>query len=361
MRVHFAVLLAIVVGCHKPEHEEAVPTVVVRCVPAQVGAVDESVVLRGRIAPPPGGDLSVASQVPGRIVQVAAHEGQHIARGELVASIDDAATRDAVRQAEAGLAQAHAADVNAVATLERTRALVTRGIAAKQELDDATAKADNAKAGVNAAVAAADLARRTLGRVDVRSSFDGVVTRVWRGPGALVDGTAATPIIQLAASAAVEFVAEATGRELVALREGQTAKVELGDGYAKFEGALRTRPTALDPATGLAQVRIAVTPQGATLPLGSLGRVVIVTAHRDDVLQIPSAALRGAVADGSEAAVCKDGKIELRTLTVGWRDDKTVEVLKGLSKTDRVAIDHVLGLENGTPIAENAHPVPEAK
>lgn len=346
-------VLALGSGCrHAAEHEEAAPPVVVRCVAPVVGGVDESVALRGRIAPPPGGDLSVASQVPGRIVQVAAREGQHIARGELVASIDDAATKDAVRQAEAALAQARAADVNAVATLDRTKALVTRGIAAKQELDDATAKAENAKAGVNAAVAAADLARRTLGRVDVRSSFDGVVTRVWRGPGALVDGTAATPIIQLAASASVEFVAEATGRELVVLREGQAAKGELGDGFARFEGALRARPTALDPATGLASVRIAVTPSDATLPLGSLGRVVIATAHREGVLQIPTAALRGAVADGSEAAVCKDGKIELRTLQVGWRDDKTVEVLKGLEPADKVAIDHVLGLENGTPIAE---------
>lgn len=344
--------LVLLAGCQKREHEEAAPAVVVRCVAAEVRAIDEHVALRGRIAPPPGGDLSVASQVPGRIVLVAVREGQRIRHGELVASIDDVATKDAARQAEAALAQAHAADVNAVATLERTKALVARGIAAKQELDDATAKADNAKAGVNAAAAAADLARRTLGRVDVRSSFDGVVTRVLRGPGALVDGTAATPIVQLATSAAVEFVAEATGRELVLLREGQAAKGELGDGQATFEGSLRARPAALDPGTGLAQVRIAITPSEATLPLGSLGRVVITTAHREGVLQIPTAALRGAVSDGSEGAVCKDGKIELRVLSLGWRDDKMVEVKKGLTPADRVAIDHVLGLENGTPIAE---------
>ncbi len=335
---------------HDPAEEAPPPPVAVRCVPPTVEAIDETVTLRGRIEPPPGGDLPLASQVAGRVVQLEAHEGQRIARGDLVATVDDAASRDAVRQAEASLAQATAADVNASATLDRARALVTRGIAARQELDDAVARADTAKATVAAARAAADLAKRTLGRVQVRSSFDGVVTRVWRGPGALVDGTAATPILQLAAFGAVEFVADATDRELAQIKDGQAARGTLSAGGTPFDGAVRARSSALDPATGLGTVRVALTAGDA--PIGSFGRVVITTLHRDGVSLVPSAALRGAVADGAEVAICASGHAALRTLAIGWRDDTRVEVKAGLAAGERVAIDHVLGLDDGTAITE---------
>jgi multidrug efflux system membrane fusion protein len=338
-------------ACRHHDPPEEAPKVTVRCVTPHPEAIDEVVALRGRLEPPPGGDLPVASQVPGRLVSVAVREGQRIARGDLVASVDDAPSRDAVRQAEAGLAQAEATELNANTTLERARAIVARGIAAKQELDDAVARAESAHANVASSRAAVDLARRTLGRVQVHSSFDGVVTRIWRGPGALVDGTAATPIVQLAAAAGVEFVADTTDRDLLRLAEGQVARGELSMG-APFTGAVRVRSSALDPTTGLGLVRITLDKTETVYPIGAFGRVEITVRHRDGVLVLPTAALRGAVADGAEVALCHDGKAEVRKVSVGWRDATRFEALEGVAATDKVAIDHVLGLEDGTALIE---------
>jgi RND family efflux transporter MFP subunit len=337
---------------HAPPPDEVVAPVEVHCVPVKREAVDETVALRGRVEPPPGGDLPVASQVAGRIVSVSVKEGQHITAGDLVASVDEGPSRDAYLQAQASLTQAEAAEINAKATLERTRAVVARGIAPKQELDDAVARAEAAHAGVLAAQAGVELAQRTLGRVYVKSSFDGTVTRIWRGPGAIVDGTAATPVIQLAASNGVEFAADATEAELGQIREGQAGKGTLVAGGDAFEGTVRARSSALDPATGLGTVRVVLNATRTQIPIGSFGRVVITTNHRDDVLVIPSAAIRGSVADGAEVAECKDGKAALQTVKVGWRDDVRAEALDGVAEGDLVAVDHVLGLENDTPITE---------
>ena len=142
-----------------------------------------------------------------------------------MATVDDVASRDAVRQAEALLAQARATEANANATLARVKALVDRGIAARQELDDAQARAENERQAVASATAATHLAQRTLGRVQVRATFTGIVTRLWRGPGALVDGTSATPILQVAASSNAEFVVAATERELAQSEAGQQAQI----------------------------------------------------------------------------------------------------------------------------------------
>jgi RND family efflux transporter MFP subunit len=228
---------------------------------------------------------------------------------------------------------------------------VTRGIAARQELEDATARAEASREGVASASAAADLAKRTLGRVQVRSSFAGLVTRVFRGPGALVDGTAATPVVQLAATAGAEFVADVTQLELLVLAEGQPAKGVLAGTETPIEGVVRARPRALDSATGLGTVRIALTSAGAEqLPVGAFARVVVTTGRHEAAAVVPATALRGAVADGAEIAVCAGDKASLRTVKVGYRDDTRVEILSALGADDAVAIDHVLALEDETPI-----------
>jgi RND family efflux transporter MFP subunit len=340
------------VCCHPSDAErETATTVLVHCVPATRDAVEVTETVRGRVATPPGGDLPVASQVAGRIARVLVHEGERISAGAIVAAIDDTATRDALKQAEASLVQARSAATNADATLERTRQLVARGIAAKQELDDALSRADQAHASINAASAAADLAQRTLGRVQVRSTFEGLVTHVWRGPGAIVDGTAATPIVQLAAATLAEFDADATERQLADVETGQSASVVLSTGNDPMTGTVHARSTSIDPATGLGLLRIAVESKAPVL-LGAFGLATIKVAERHGVLVIPSNALGGAVADGASIAVCKDGKADVRSIKVGWRDDKRIEVLGGLSEGERVAVDHVLGLETGSTIEE---------
>ena len=298
------------VSCHHAaaEHEEPIP-VEVHCVPAAHQSVDVTETLRGRLAAPPGGDLPVASQVAGRVVEVMVHEGDRVVAGAVIAAIDDSGSRDALRQSDAALLQAQAAASNADATLERTRQLVQRGIAAKQELDDAEARADQAHAGVASASAAADLSRRTLGRVRVRSTFDGVVTRVWRGAGALVDGTAATPIVQLAATMLAEFDVDTTDQQLTGIEVGQTATIALSTGGDALEGVVRARSTALDPATGLGFVRIGVDVK-TPLTLGVFGTATVKLGKREGVLVVPSEAMRGAVADGAEVVVCAAGEHE---------------------------------------------------
>jgi RND family efflux transporter MFP subunit len=341
-----------IVACRHPDSAEPVSAVDVRCVSAERVALDENVLLRGRLQPPPGGDLAVASQVAGRIMSVNVREGQRVAAGDLVASVDDLASRDAVRQADAALSQARANQTNADAVFARTQELVVRGIAAKQELEDARAKAESAHAGVSASAASADLAHRTLGRVQVRSTLDGVVTRILRGPGALVDGTSGTPVVQLASTGGSEFVADATERELRTIAIGQASEVLVVGADASLRGAVRARAAALDPATGLGTIRVALDPLPPGIPIGAYGRATITTRHRNDVPMLPIAALRGAVLDGVEIVVCSDGKGAVRSVKIGYRDDERFEVVEGLAAQERVAIDHVLGLETGSAIRE---------
>jgi hypothetical protein len=155
----------------------------------------------------------------------------------------------------------------------------------------------------------------------------------------------------LAATAGAEFVADVTQRELLVLAEGQSARGTMGGSDAPLEGVVRARPRALDSATGLGTVRVALTSAGADqLPVGAFARVVVTTGSHEAASVIPTAALRGAVADGAEVVVCAGDKAKLVTVKVGWRDDAHVEILSALGADDSVAVDHVLALDDDTPI-----------
>ena len=342
-----AVLALAACARHEGAGEQDAP-LVVRCVASTPASITDTVLLRGRIAVPPGGDLGVASQVPGRLVEVVVHEGQKLATGDVIATVDDSPARAALLEADASLAQARSNQTNAQSTLDRTKVLVANGIGSQQQLEDATAREAAASATVAAAKATLDMARRTFGRVQVRASFPGVVTHVWRGGGALVDGTSATPIVQIAQTGGLELQADATQRDLGRIETGQVVHGQVEQ--TTFEGTVLLRGVAVDPATGLATVRVAILSQSGTLPLGAFGTITVEVAKRDGVPTLPTAAIRGAFADGPHVAVCGHGVAEVRAVQIGYRDADRVEVLSGLAPGERVAIDHVLGLDEGTKI-----------
>ncbi len=345
-------LIVLLSACRREVPEPVPPPVQVRCVHPDIGEIDETLSVRGRLEPPPGGTLLVASQVAGRVVQLLAHEGQRLGPGDVVAVVDDATARDAVRQAQAVVTQSKAAMTNADALFDRTRALVDRGIAARQELEEAQARAESARASVAASNAAADLAKRTLGRVQVRTSLAGVVTRVLRGPGAIVDGSASTPVLELAASSTLEFVGAVTQMDLTRVRPGQTATGTVMGSAEHLVGVVRAMPSAIDATTGLGTVRIVLKSRPTSSPVGAYGQMQIVIQHQQNALLIPATALRGAMVDGPEIVICKDGAAQVRSMQVGAYNDQKVQVLAGLDASELVAVDHVLGLSNDSPIRQ---------
>ena len=154
--------------------------------------------------------------------------------------------------------------------------------------------------------------------------------------------------MQIAQTGGLELQADATQRDLSHIETGQRVQGQVEQ--TTFEGTVLLRGVSVDPATGLATVRIAVVSQSGTLPLGAFGTVTVETAKRDGVPTLPTAAIRGAFADGPHVIVCGHGVAEVRAVQVGYRDADRFELTAGLAPGERVAIDHVLGLDDGTRI-----------
>jgi RND family efflux transporter MFP subunit len=141
----------------------------------------------------------IASQAMGNIVEIRAHEGDRVQRGQVLAIIDDSQPRAAVDRAiAADLAaqqQLVGADSDlalAESTLKRYQALLEKKSVSPQEFDEvrsrqqaAVARRDMARAGQAQTQAALSQARTSLDYSRIRAPFDGVVTEKQADPGTL--------------------------------------------------------------------------------------------------------------------------------------------------------------------------------
>lgn len=304
------VTAATVAGCRREAADDGETTAPVtkrvRCAPAQVRAIRDALQIHGTIAPLPDRDAQIAAQVPGRILRMLVREGDSVKRGQPLAQIDDAALIDQARQAEAQLAKARAENNLAGTSRARVARVFERGIAARQELDDATAREATAAASEAEAKAAAGIARRQVDRATVRSPLGGVVLRVFHKTGELVDGTPATPLVEVGDPSSLELVGTAAASELVRSKVGAAAVVDVPAlPGVRLAGIVAAVSPAVDRATGLGVVRVSLDlAHGVAPPVG-----VTATARIDDgparqALLAPSAALRAALGSEAEVVVC---------------------------------------------------------
>jgi multidrug efflux system membrane fusion protein len=353
--VRCAAGLCVVLGCTaRGEPSEPAPAVkAVRCVEVKRIELTDSVELPGTIAPLPDRDAQVAAQVSGRIVRVEVREGDAVKAGQVLAHVDAAQLLDQVHEADAVLARASAERLNADTTLTRVKRVFEHGIAARQEVDDASARASSALAGEAEAAAAAKRAHLQLERTSVVSPLDGVVLKLMKRSGELVDGTPATPIMEIGDPSQLELVADAPAADLVRLKRGDSASIALSAlPGLDLRGHVSTVAPAVDRATGLGVVRVAIeTAEKSAPPIGVYGTARVQTGAKRKSLVVPLAVLRGAAGNEAEVVVCgTDGRAHARKVRRGDRNGAEVEIAGGIAEGERVVIEPVLGVADGEPI-----------
>lgn len=349
------VVIAWLTACDRsstPAATEQAKPVSVPCTPVQQGNVNDIVEVTGVIAPPPRLDAIVSSPIAGRISRVYVEEGDTVTEGALLATVEDPSLPAGKATAGADVARARANKVAADQDLARQQRLVTSGIGAQRDLDEARARASAAAAELDAAGARAGLAAKNYARRDVRAPHVGVVLQLWKRVGETVDGTATTPLARIADVSTLEMHAQLAAASLASIQEGMPATVRLVGTRTDITGKVVRVARALDPATLLGAVRI-VLAGTQSAPVGSAATGTIVTGNHAGLL-VPTSALRRSTVGSDELVVCDGTVARVRTATVGERIGDLVEITKGVRPGERVVTEHVLALEEGQALAPAA-------
>lgn len=269
--------------------------------------------------------VQVSSQISGQIREVLVDFNSPVKANQLIARIAPETYEHRVRQAEADLEAARAtvavqqaelfrARVNlaeAERDLARKTTLVEKNFISPAELDKARttleaaraqlkvveAQAANSAALVRQREAALGQARVDLSRTEIRAPIDGIVIKKSIEPGQTVAASLQAPELFVIAQNLTDMQVEAAIDEAdvgrLAVGQEATFTVDAFPGR-KFKGEVKQVRKAAQVVSNVVTytaVISAANPDLALLP-GMTANVRIVTAHKEDVLKAPNAALR---------------------------------------------------------------------
>ena len=186
--------------------------------------------------------VAVKARVPGELIEIKGREGDSVKAGEVVARLDPTEFQRRLRQAEQ---QADAAKTQidiAKRQYDNNKALVDQGFISKTALDTSQASLAGAQATYNAALAGADLARKTLEDTVMRSPITGQIASRLAQPGEHVGMD--MRLMDIVDLGSLELEATLSPADSVDVRIGQEAVLSL-EGRAQTINAkvLRINPS----------------------------------------------------------------------------------------------------------------------
>jgi len=307
--------------------------------------IGDTLHLTGTIAALPNQDVRVSSFVAGRIAEMKAAEGDHVASGQFLAKIDDHIYRNQLAQAAAAEAQAKANLENAKLNLARDENLFTRGIAARKELEDARMQAAVAQAALQQAEASLSLARRQLSRTEIVSPLAGMVVKRFVNVGEQVDGTAAQPVVEVASYGEVELLASVPAAYLTRIHVGQTLTISSDAFPGKtFTGRAVAVSPAVDSMTNAGLVRVRFPNPSGLLRLGMVLSAEAPADKHRGVLTVPPQAIYRDEQGASRVYKVNGDAATAVQVQLGIQTHDAVELLSGVQAGDTVILAGGYGL-----------------
>jgi membrane fusion protein, macrolide-specific efflux system len=314
--------------------------------------------------------VSVGAQASGQIRSLKVTLGQKVRAGELIAQIDSTNQRNALRNAEAALANVRAnraaqqaAAIQADAAFLRQQTMIAGEATSRADYDAARANRDAARAQLQAldaqiaqSATLLDTARANLGYTRIVAPIDGSVVAIVASEGQTVNAVQSSPtIVKIASLEVMTVEAEISEADVIHVRPGLPASFTiLGDPDRKFPGTVRdvepapesvseddSRSTTQSTDEAVYYNGLFDVPnRDGVLRIGMTAQVEIVLARAKQVLVVPFAALGARADDGSYTVRVLDGegRVVERKVRIGMNNRVDAQVLSGLRGGERVVV-----------------------
>lgn len=310
---------------------------------ARLASVPRNVTATGSLQA--GTTVMVSTRMMGWVRTVHVTEGQPVAKGDPLISIDDSDLRAKKAQAEAGIAEASAVLVNAQKMVERFEKLYAEKSVSKQQLDDVLTGRDRADAGVKMAKAGLAEVNVHLSYLDIVAPVDGIVTRKMIEAGNMANP--GMPLINMESAGDMKVIAHLGEKDVSSVSVGTLVTVEVTSlSGAVFEVPLtKVVPTA-NPGSRTYDIEASLVSTDARLKSGMFARMTVPVGTREAIL-VPVAAVRHRGQLTGIWTVSADGIAHLRWVRLGHQIGNDYEVLAGLNGDETVVLGSAAPLTEG--------------
>jgi macrolide-specific efflux system membrane fusion protein len=304
-----------------------------RLVAASMGTIRQSVSTTGTIEPADQESLNFSAS--GKVTSVRVAQGDTVAAGDVLATIDSASLKASLAQAEASLASNEAK----VASDEE------QGITGSQLTAD--------QAAVTAAEGQVTSAQAALDGATLKSPIAGIVAtvdvavgdEVSESPAAASDSSSGASTPQFLVIGTKSWIVSATvdDTQVGLIKKGNQAQITTGSATDAIYGTISSvgivaSSSSSSSTTATYPVVVKVTGSPTGLHAGATATVSLIYKQLTNVLTVPSLAVHSS---GGKSVVYElsGGKRVAHTVTTGLSSGGEVQILSGLAEGDQVVVD----------------------
>jgi RND family efflux transporter MFP subunit len=290
---------------------------------------------------------AVKARVGGEVRDVLVREGEPVKAGQVLVRMDVTDYQARLEQARGALAAARGQLDIAVKARDNNKALLEKGFISKNAFDTATSQYDIARANVESAKGASEVAQKALTDTTIRAPISGLVSSRMVQPGEKVSPD--NRMLDVVDLSRMELEAAVPAADIMNVSLGQDVQVRIEGLGAPLAGKV----ARINPATQagsrsiLAYIQID-NPQGM-LRVGMFGEAQLTLAKKADVLSVPQSAVRN---NGRNFVYAiENGTVTQKPVELGLRGDDVeggaVEVVSGLKSGELVVKNNLGNLKVG--------------
>lgn len=300
--------------------------------------------------------VTVRSRVDGELVRVAFQEGQFVNAGDLLAEIDPAPYRIRVAHAEGQQAQNLAELENARIELARYRELREKGYVSAQDLSNLEARVRQYEARRQIDRATLDEARLQLQYTRIVAPVSGRVGLRSVDVGNLVSANSSEGLVTITQMAPISVLFTIPENELPAVIDAVRSEPELVvEAWDREEhqvlatGTLASLDNRIDPATGTLRLRAVFDNDDRRLFPNQFVNVQLRVRSVNTVV-IPNAAVQFGSRGPYVFVIDAEDTAQPRDIVTGAADGERVAVLSGIQPGERVVLEGLDRLREGSPV-----------
>lgn len=277
--------------------------------------------------------VQIQPEVSGRIIQLNIPEGKVISKGTLIAKLFDADLRAQLDKLEAQKKLSEA-------EVKRTSDLLKINGVSMQEFENAQNKLNNILADI-------EIAKVSIVKTEIRAPFNGIVSAKLISNGAYVSPATILTTLQEIDPLKLTFSVPEKYKDLVKLGMKLTFKTDASE--KKYTATVYLVNPTIDLSTRTVQVFCRVPNPGRELLPGAFTNVSFRLDSKENAIMVPTQAIIPE-ARGKNVVIIRDGKADIVPVETGLRSDARIQILKGVSPGDTIAVTGIMQMRKEAPV-----------
>ncbi len=300
--------------------------------------------------------IQVKSQIGGTLHKVHFKEGQDIAKGSLLFTIDPRPYEAQLKQAEANLAKDKAQLENAREEARRYEELVKKGYVAREQYEQYRTNAAALDATVNADQAMVENAHLQLKYCYIYSPITGRTGNLIAAEGNLIKASADTAMVVINQIQPIYATFSLPERYLAEIKKYMAqGKVTVAaylskDDKSPEQGVLTFVDNTVDPATGTIKLKATFPNAQKRLWPGQFVSVAMTLTTQPNALLVPTSAIQTGQSGQFVFVVKSDNTVDSRPVTAGLAINDETVIEKGVNPGETVVTDGQVRLIPGAKV-----------